>query len=63
MGIDEQYEGWESLIPNDERLKYLIDRSFIYPLNETSYNKKDLETICNRKYNRTPFELSTKYYY
>jgi hypothetical protein len=63
VGIDEQYEGWESLIPNDERLKYLIDRSFIYPLNETSYNKKDLETICNRKYNRTPFELSTKYYY
>ena len=62
-GNDEPYEGWEGLIPNDERLKYLLDRSFTYPLNQTKYKKKDLETICNKNYNRTPFEPSTKYYY
>ena len=61
LGYDEPYEGWKHLIPNDERLKYLIDRSFMYPLNQTTYTEKDLETMCNRTYNRTPFELSAKY--
>ena len=60
-GYDEPYEGWKHLIPDDERLKYLIDRSFMYPLNQTTYTEKDLETMCNETYNRTPFELSAKY--
>ena len=55
-GYDEPYEGWRDLIPDDQRLKYLIDPSFMYPLNLTTYSRKDLETICDRKYNRTPFE-------
>jgi len=55
-GHDEPYEGWKHLIPDDKRLKYLMDPSFIYPLNETSYTEKDLENMCFRKFNRTPFE-------
>ena len=60
---DEPYEGWKHLIPDDPRLKYLVDRSFMYPLDQTSYTEKDLETMCNIKYNRTPFEPSSKYIY
>ena len=33
----------------------------MYPLNQTTYTEKDLETMCNETYNRTPFELSAKY--
>ena len=55
-GYDEPYEGWKHLIPDDKRLKYLIDPSFMYPLNETSYTEKDLETMCPEKFKRTPFE-------
>ena len=33
-----------------------MDRSFIYPINETSYTEKDLETMCSKKFKRTPFE-------
>ena len=60
---DEPYKGWKHLIPDDERLKYLIDRSFMYPLSQTTYTEKDLEKICQINYNRTPFELSAKYNY
>ena len=60
-GYDETYEGWKHLIPDDERLKYLIDRSFMYPLNQTTYTEKDLYSMCKKEYNRTPFELSAKY--
>ena len=28
--------------------------SFEYPLNLTSYKKEELETLCDRKYRRTP---------
>jgi hypothetical protein len=42
-GYDEPYEGWRFLMPNDPRLKYLIDTSFMYPLNLTTYKEKDLE--------------------
>ena len=59
-GHDEPYEGWRHLIPDDERLKYLVDRSFRFPLNETTYTESDLERMCPR-YNRTPFEPSAKY--
>ena len=55
-GYDEPYEGWENLIPNDPSLKYLIDPSFMYPINLTAYTIKDLESLCDRKYRRTPFE-------
>jgi len=55
-GYDEPYEGWKHLIPDDPRLKYLLDPSFMYPLNLTTYTKKDLENMCYRKYRRTPFE-------
>ena len=55
-GDDEIYEGWKHLIPDDERLKFLIDRSFTYNISQTSYTEKDLENLCDRKYNRTPFE-------
>jgi len=58
---DEPYEGWKHLIPDDERLKYLVDRSFMFPLNETTYTEKDLETMCTYRYNRTPFEPTAKY--
>ena len=60
-GNDEPYNGWKHLIPDDERLKYLIDRSFMYSLNQTTFTEKDLETLCDKEYNRTPFELSAKY--
>jgi len=60
-GYDEPYEGWKHLIPNDERLKYIIDPSFMFPLNQTSFTKKDLEVMCKRKYNRTPFDPSVIY--
>ena len=55
-GYDEPYEGWKHLIPKDPGLKYLIDPSFMYPINLTTYTKKDLKSLCNRKYRRTPFE-------
>jgi len=61
QGTDEPYEGWRHLIPDDNRLKYLIDRSFIFSLNKTSYTEKQLEFLCNKQYNRTPFETSAKY--
>ena len=54
---DEPYEGMKNLIPKDERLKYLIDPSFMYNLNETIYTKKDLEILCDVKYNRKPLEI------
>jgi beta-1,4-mannosyl-glycoprotein beta-1,4-N-acetylglucosaminyltransferase len=60
-GNDETYEGWQDLIPDDERLKYLIDRSYKYNLNETNFTISDLETLCNKTYNRTPFESSAIY--
>ena len=50
------FAGKLALIPDDKRLKYLIDPSFMYPLNETSYTEKDLETMCPEKFKRTPFE-------
>ena len=56
QGYDEPYEGWRHLIPDDERLKFLIDRSYKYNISETTYTEKDLETLCRRKFNRTPFE-------
>ena len=56
QGYDEPYEGWRHLIPDDERLKYLIDRSYKYNISETTYTEKDLETLCRRTFNRTPFE-------
>ena len=55
-GYDEPYEGWKDLIPDDQRLKYLIDPSFEYPLNLTTFTEKDLEKMCDRQYNRKPFE-------
>ena len=55
-GHEELYEGWKHLIPDDQRLKFLIDRSFEYPLELTNYTEKDLETMCERKFNRTPFD-------
>ena len=55
-GHDERYEGWKDLIPDDERLKYLIDRSYMYNISQTNYTEKDLKFLCHRKYNRTPFE-------
>ena len=55
-GYDEPYEGWRHLLPDDERLKYLIDRSYKYNISETTYTEKDLETLCRRTFNRTPFE-------
>ena len=60
-GYDEKYEGWRHLIPDDARLKYLIDPSFMYQLNKTKYKKKDLHKLCKKKLNRNPFELSAKY--
>lgn len=56
LGIDEPYEGWRHLIPDDSRLRYLIDPSFMYPLNLTTYTQKDLVKMCDRKYRRIPFE-------
>ena len=55
-GYDEPYEGWRDLIPDDQRLQYLIDPSFMYPLNLTTYTEKDLVKMCKRKYNREPFK-------
>ena len=55
-GNDEPYEGWRHLIPDDERLKNLFDRSYMYNISQTSYTEKDLENLCNRIFNRTPFE-------
>ena len=55
-GHDEPYEGWRHLIPDDKRLKFLVDPSFMYDLSQTNYTKKDLETLCGREYRRTQFE-------
>ena len=55
-GYDEPYEGWKDLIPDDKRLKYLIDRSYMYNISQTNYTQKDLENLCNGTYNRKPFE-------
>ena len=55
-GFDEPYEGWRHLIPDDPRLKFLIDPSFMYPLNLTTFKEKDLEGMCGRSFKRTPFE-------
>ena len=56
LGYDEPYEGWKELLPDDKRVKFLIDPSFMFPINQTSYTFNDLETMCGRKYKRTPFE-------
>ena len=61
QGYDEPYKGWKHLIPNDKRLKYLFDRSFKFSLNQTTYSENDLDTLCNKTYNRTPFEISAIY--
>ena len=58
---DEPYEGWKNLIPNDERLTFLVDPSFMYALNMTKYSEKELENLCDIKYNRTPFENFKNY--
>ena len=58
QGYDEPYEGWKNLIPDDKRLKYLFDRSFKFSLNQTTYTEKDLKSLCDKAYNRTPFEIS-----
>ena len=55
-GYDEPYEGWKNLVPDDPRLKHLIDPSFMFPINETTYTEKDLKTLCDKEYRRTPFE-------
>ena len=55
-GYDEPYKGWRHLIPDDERLKFLFDRSYMYNISQTDYTLKDLETLCNRTFIRTPFE-------
>jgi hypothetical protein len=55
LGYDEPYKGWRNLIPDDPKLKYIIDPSFMYPLNLTTYTEEDLERMCDRKYRRTPF--------
>lgn len=55
-GYDESNTNWTELIPNDPRLTFLVDPSFEYPLNLTSYKKEDLENLCDRKYRRTPFD-------
>ena len=55
-GKEEPYEGWKHLIPDDKRLKYLMDPSYMYNLSETSYTEKDLEHMCFKKFNRKPFE-------
>ena len=60
-GYDEPYEGWSHLIPNDDRLKYLIDRSFIFQIEKTTYTKEHLKKLCSKTFNRKPFELSAKY--
>ena len=55
-GYDEPYEGWRHLIPDDKRLKYLMDPTYTYNISETTYTEKDLETLCRYKFNRTPLE-------
>ena len=35
----------------------------MYQINQTNYTEKDLETLCDTKYNRNVFELSAKYKY
>ena len=55
-GYDEPYEGWKHLIPDDARLKYLFNRSYTYNISETNYTEKDIDNLCEIKYNRTPFE-------
>jgi hypothetical protein len=60
QGYDEPYKGLRYLVPNDPRLKYLIDPSFMYPLNLTTYKEEDLERICDRKFRRTPLSFFSK---
>lgn len=55
-GYDENMTDWSQLIPNDERLRYLYDPSFEYSMDHTSYTQKDLKTLCDREYRRTPFK-------
>ena len=50
-------------IPDDRRLDYLIDPSYEYPLNLTSYNKSSLETLCNGNvFNRKKIKRMTIHY-
>ena len=55
-GHDVPDEDLRDLIPDDKRLKYLVDPSYTYDINATSYTKKDLNTLCDRKFNRTPLK-------
>ena len=55
-GRDEPYKEWRNLIPDDKRLKYLVDLSYTYDLSATSYTKKDLKTLCKRKFKRPPLK-------
>ena len=43
---DEAFVG-EDLVPNDERLKFLIDPNFMLDISRTIFTEKDLPTLCN----------------
>ena len=55
-GYDEADTDWYDLIPDHKKLRFLIDPSFEYDISKTTYTRKDLATLCNAKYRRTPFK-------
>ena len=44
-GHDENIHDMRDLMPNDERLRFLYDPSYMYNISQTSYKKEDLKTL------------------
>ena len=56
LGYDEDNSNWREYVPDDPRLRFLVDPSFEYDINKTSYKPEDLEGLCERNYHRKPID-------
>ena len=56
-GHDEDNSNWREYVPDDPRLRFLVDPSFEYDISKTSYKPEDLKGLCKINYNRKPIDL------
>ena len=54
---DENRTDLLEMLPIDERLRHLYDKSYEYNIRETSYHQEDLKTLCKKEFDRTPFHI------
>ena len=53
---DENRTDLNEMLPFDQRLRHLFDKSYRYNLKQTNYKEEDLKTLCEKEYDRTPFK-------